>query len=556
MATVMNHPSKLLRLELRIHAKTCEGLDTPRALTSYLLSKYGEWDQLVNLTIDPLHYLASQSEKFESDYLATEVLKKNVRLKTSYNLEQVTLEGFMRWEAQCAQTNEHMASYEAGNIFPLNGLSHRAISCAREIVRSILGAKPSECDLHFAEDNMRFGPGTTTSLSGDVTSQKKFSQRELHVTPRLSDFGVWCHPPGWSPRPDICLVTSSRFRQVPKNAKINRGICIEPDLNMYVQLGIGALIRRKLLRASVDLDTQQYNQFAAANAVHLGLATVDLRAASDCIARSIVWLLLPDAWSHLLWLPRVDITTLPCGKEVKLEKWSSMGNGYTFELESLLFYALAKACCAVSGDRDDYVNAYGDDIIVPSSSLTLLIDTLNFLGFDVNTEKTFGSGLFRESCGADFFDGRPVRPFYLRSENEDFTEICYLYANGIRRWAHRTCGGLGCDSRLLPSWLCIYTTVNEKDRHRIPDGLGDEGFIGNFDEATPRYRSCTGEYLFTVRRRSPLTSSKYPLGALIASLAGRLGTFTLGREAMRNRFGAAATREGATSVWPNLGPWF
>jgi len=59
------------------------------------------------------------------------------------------------------------------------------------------------------------------------------------------------------------------------------------------------------------------------------------------------------------------------------------------------------------------VGVYGDDIAVRQSSALLLIETLKFCGFRTNVDKTFIHGPFRESCGADFFHGKNVRPFVL-----------------------------------------------------------------------------------------------------------------------------------------------
>jgi len=64
-----------------------------------------------------------------------------------------------------------------------------------------------------------------------------------------------------------------------------------------------------------------------------------------------------------------------------------------------------------SGDED--VHVYGDDIIVRKSVYEPLIELLAYLGFTTNSRKTFSSGPFRESCGADWYEGKDVRPFTL-----------------------------------------------------------------------------------------------------------------------------------------------
>jgi len=74
-----------------------------------------------------------------------------------------------------------------------------------------------------------------------------------------------------------------------------------------------------------------------------------------------------------------------------------MGNGFTFPLETLIFWALTRAVCGSTAT----VSAYGDDIICPSDRAEDVIAVLTEVGFSVNLEKSFWNGPFRESCGSD-----------------------------------------------------------------------------------------------------------------------------------------------------------
>lgn len=58
-------------------------IDTPRSLACFMLAKYGEWDQLVSLTVDPSHYLDARS--YALDCQATEFLRKCEDLPTTFN---------------------------------------------------------------------------------------------------------------------------------------------------------------------------------------------------------------------------------------------------------------------------------------------------------------------------------------------------------------------------------------------------------------------------------------------------------------------------------------
>jgi len=518
-----------------------------------MLAQYGEWDQLVEKSIDPLHY--NDANSFADDYLVVSVLRKNQRLPTSFDRKKNAYEKFFDSERVCAETNKRIRGFVNGTISVPPEIS-LVLERAQAIIWQILGPLTAP-KLQYAESNMRFGPGATTSVSGrDVTPSRKFTS-SLHVTPRLYPFWRALVPRLWrSAITDVTFRCASKVTCVPKDAKTDRIIAIEPHLNIYCQLGIGALIRRQLKRFGVDLNDQTRNQELAKSASETGLATIDLSSASDTVSRELVWLLLPVEWASLLDLPRTEYAEVN-GVEHKLEKFSSMGNGYTFELESLIFFALAYAC---SGERSG-TNAYGDDIILPQTDAPVLIQALDFLGFSVNTRKTFLAGRFFESCGMDFFDGVNVRPFFWKGEREEVTMVIYSHANSVRRYAQRRCGGLGCDVRFLPTWLYLVSRLSSADRRvRIPDGYGDGGLISNFDEATPsrarHHKDMNGweGYLSPAYVNVGKVRSANPLGLLLAELCSRPTRATYGYEPIR---GYQRYRKQLLLFpeWPSLGPW-
>lgn len=210
----------------------------------------------------------------------------------------------------------------------------------------------------------------------------------------------------------------NRIAFVPKDAKTLRTIAVEPHLNMCLQLGVDAYFKRRLRSFGVDLSSQTRNQRLA----KLGaacwqsrdpLVTLDLEAASDSLSVAAVERLLPPSWVEFLGCLRSEKYVMAKGDApVEYQKWSSMGNGYTFSLETLVFWALAKACLTFTGGET--VGVYGDDIIVPRSTALLLIEVLRYLGFRTNPDKTCLFGPFRESCGEDYFGDERVVPCYLR----------------------------------------------------------------------------------------------------------------------------------------------
>nr|APG77179.1 hypothetical protein [Shahe levi-like virus 2] len=256
------------------------------------------------------------------------------------------------------------------------------------------------------------------------------------------------------------LVEGNVLFTVPKNADIDRAAAKEPDWNMFLQKGVGSFIRNRLKKVGVYLEDQGFNNFWSCEGSKTGShATLDLRSASDSISISLVHLLLPSDWAVLLDDLRSKYMDID-GSRRELNMFSSMGNGFTFELESLIFWALAKSVTTICSTRSDIptVNnygwnlctVYGDDIIVPTFAASTLTNTLVSLGFLVNTEKSFVTGSFRESCGGHWFKGKDVKPFYIRKPIDRISRVIWLL-NTLRRWSVIESLGI-CDPRFLPLW--------------------------------------------------------------------------------------------------------
>lgn len=238
----------------------------------------------------------------------------------------------------------------------------------------------------------------------------------------------------WQPE-QYNVVPGNVMFTVPKTTTVDRVACKEPDLNMYVQKAIGDYFRQALKRKGIDLNDQTINQRLAYEGSVLGsLATVDLSSASDSVTTQLVTELLPFEWSSLLMDLRSPYTIID-GELHENEMISSMGNAFTFELESLIFWALTRSVCYHSNIRGR-VSVYGDDIICPSSAAPHLQKTLSFFGFQFNTEKSFWEGKFRESCGKHYFDGSDVTPFYIRKVPSDVTDWIHIL-NSLRAWLDR-----------------------------------------------------------------------------------------------------------------------
>jgi hypothetical protein len=221
---------------------------------------------------------------------------------------------------------------------------------------------------------------------------------------------------------------------VPKKTDIDRCACKEPDLNMFLQKGVGRLIRSRLKRFGINLNDQSINRKLA----HVGsltgsLATIDLSSASDTITVEAVRALLPQEWFEYLDDIRSHFVEID-GVNHRTEMFSSMGNGFTFELESLLFYALVRTVTYFEG-IPGVVSVYGDDLILPSQAYEMTSWVLSEFGFSVNASKSFADGPFRESCGGHYHFGNDVTPFYLKWKAKHLTDVIRV-ANQLRFWAN------------------------------------------------------------------------------------------------------------------------
>jgi len=303
-------------------------------------------------------------------------------------------------------------------------------------------------------------------------------------------------------------IRGNRFTTVPKDAKKDRGIAIEPGLNVFFQLGVGDAIKRRLLRVGLDLkDGQDIHKRVACDASRRGhYSTIDLSNASDTVSKALVKLLLPKGWFDLLDTLRSPMTFVD-GKWVHLSKFSSMGNGFTFELETLLFAAIAQEACYLAGVHAPTGAGcwvYGDDIILPSQASATMLTLLRFFGFTPNEGKTFTSGPFRESCGGDFFEGKAVRPHYLKDEPYEPADWIKL-ANGIRRLGRKDSG---CDFHwgiVRRAWLRALDAIPVNIRRlRGPEDLGD---LVIHDEREFWFKRRTRDLRTFVRTWMPFTKA-------------------------------------------------
>jgi hypothetical protein len=247
----------------------------------------------------------------------------------------------------------------------------------------------------------------------------------------------------------------ARLRFVPKNLKVARSICMEPNTLMYFQQGVMREMLRLLGRSSfsrfIDINDQVRNTALARYGSYTGsIDTIDLSAASDSVGLRLVRKIFPASWLIPLLVTRSHSTFAPDGSSIRLEKFAPMGSALCFPTQCIIFtavciYAACLYCFEHYSDMaipfedwltdenirkvvrsfmdepaDDSTNfqplaVYGDDICVDFRLTPIVTAILDRLGFSVNGDKSFvGSQAFRESCGGFYLNDYDITPVLFR----------------------------------------------------------------------------------------------------------------------------------------------
>lgn len=518
-------------------------LNTPTSLSCKILLRYGEWGQLATKQVDPRNYIEGPwgAAKYFRDSQACNFLRKSPLLpgltpKSRRLQAEVT---FDECEKQCKTTNEFLELLKLRSLSTVKRpeIETRLVSIldrARQICSRILGPLPDDYE-------GRFGPGTSFELKGHVHST--FADK-LWITPTATSscMPIFEHDfwrTLWGRRrlelglPLPGTTRGNRFTTVPKDATKDRGICVEPLGNLWVQLGIGSELKRRLKRVGLQVgitnqsgdpfnllrrvlpDGQDFHrQRAREGSLDGSWATIDLSNASDTVALELVRWVIPPDWFDLLYAVRSPFTLFN-KKWIKLEKFSSMGNGYTFELESLIFAALVAAASGLRVGTD--VFSYGDDILVPGEHADTAMAVLQACGFTPNARKSFSSGPFRESCGGDYFSGFNVRSCYADSKFE--TPIDWIVLHNQLR----------CRGASGPTLHRCVQQIPSRLRKFGPRWLGDRVLHGPFKPRANRRGYLVLATVCPTVRKVPLDR----WGWEFASTLGVLGAVRNGRSGIR-----------------------
>lgn len=386
-----------------------------------------------------------------------------VRQFAFQSLRKSFLKKFHNKETDSKRDNAALAKFESVN--EACKAYHEDVTAVDELLWTAIGEAKSFIDrfchpeglplltLATIERGMAFGRGANIGAkSGDPYGKLAIS-RLTYTDPALlvlfkhtlDGRKLWAEQESYrSKNYPTAEVQGSKLSFVPKSNEISRTICTEPILNMFFQKGIGYVLEKRLHEVSgIDLSSQPEKNRSLCRIGSLTgrFGTIDLSSASDSMSNSLVKQWFPDHIVRWLELTRCKKTTLPDGRQLDLHMVSSMGNAFTFPLQTIFFTSLVVGAYRALDRKIEYPRGhaignfavFGDDIIVLQEAYNLLIKMLSFTGFSVNYDKSFNEGLFRESCGHDYYCGHNVRGVYLKKLLDD--QDCYSAFNRLAFWS-------------------------------------------------------------------------------------------------------------------------
>lgn len=365
---------------------------------------------------------------------------------------------------------------------------------------------PVNFDFEFIRNHFDGGPGASRGCNSESFYTKFFESRITYTHPYLLSLyrAVISASPTWSSAErhrdgkfGSRLIEGNSLFFVPKTAEISRTCCTEPFLNMLFQKAVGAFIEYRLRRhfgISLKVQAEFNKELARLGSIDGSFGTIDSTSASDSIQWSLIEQLLScnPTLLGLMRACRSEITELPSGEKLRLKMVSTMGNGFTFPLQTLLFACAVRSVYKLMGfssacSRSQY-GVFGDDVIVRREAYNCVVSLLKRIGFEVNEGKSFNTGYFRESCGFDAFRGRYVRGVYITSL-ESISDV-YSAINRLNLWSARN----GIRLRRTVKELCSFL----KKPHYIPPSDGDtEGLKVPFDLTVPK---VSANYWFSYRK--------------------------------------------------------
>lgn len=479
------------------------------------------------------HISDCKSLQSAKDYLQTsDLTRKYVEKHSSSSTANAAIDTFLECEDLCLTMNASLLVSRPWFI-----------DRCRSFIKRVLGDF-NKSEMH---DAVRFTNGASARLA---RKHSNISRKviNIEVTARaynyMNDFIRRYHycddeKYSWASIATIEATEHSVITTVPKNKDTDRPIEKSASFNMGCQLAIGSMIRKRLNRFGVDINDQEINKDLCRTSAS-SIATIDLKSASDNICSRLVEMLLPLDWYQACDKFRHHSSLLPNGNVIELSKFSAMGNGFTFELETLIFTSIVYASSLLDFDEfrccsKERWHVFGDDIIVPKTWYLRCVSALEQCGFTINDDKSFCEGPFKESCGVNIYHGVDITPVRLKREIKlseeliQFYNLTYLYDlnhlpwskpvfSAVRRWirlqlrkrGHEYYGPISDNNG---NWL--FNTANTRYVSKFDPNIHQMKFLGIVRSTKARALQgvgpMLGQHLITARTSlSDEFASKHP----------------------------------------------
>lgn len=335
---------------------------------------------------------------------------------------------------------------------PYKTLTFRVLQGARKVIKELLG-DPDEEEIRqfqrFGQKSSIGSPLARSFVDLKLCERAPFSSNWLsaqafreylksdtllaeHMTNAGLYDGVNIFP---------VLEESLTYIPVPKTYKIDRGITPLTLLALFRSFGIGGVIEDRLKGVGINIKRQQvrHRRWICKYSRVRDHVTADLSSASDCLTIELLSWLFPRKWLILIKEIISRKTEVPGHGLVTVASVMPMGNGATFPIETLVFYALLRSLGNLTGISGNY-SVYGDDLIYPTPLHKYVAVVFADLSLKLNSDKTFTDAHFRESCGSDYYHGIDVRPAFFPVSARfvtrvQYAQLCYKMINKLLyRW--------------------------------------------------------------------------------------------------------------------------
>lgn len=283
----------------------------------------------------------------------------------------------------------------------------------------------------------------------------------------------------------------SRIIAVPKTQKAPRLIAAEPTSHQWIQQLIWNQLENRLekspISAAIHFRDQSHNQeLSRIGSISGSHATIDLSSASDYLS---CWTLerasrVNPSFLRGVHACRTRYVTYRRGQTqeyLTLKKFAPMGSACTFPVQTVVYACAAIASILFNKERavtslsiksaSHQISVFGDDLVVPTDTVGDLVDLLNLLGHRVNSSKTFYHGSFRESCGAEWWNGDDVSVPYMLNVPALGTHATMSSFIEVRNNFYKR--GYWATARWLESWI--------RNLDRVPSAHPEKGSLSSSD---------------------------------------------------------------------------